>query len=357
MRPQSAHIDHEEATSGLQKAKRTLAKEHADLALLIGNGINLANERPTGLSWNQLMVQLVKNASKHARQPKLTEKRLFRLLTQNDAHTRTSATYPEVFDIIDAACNPAPGSLSVRIKQFNPQQHVAILCNQMTPGAPHRAVVRWANSNKVPLMTTNYDHCLQNAMQCDSCVRHILPGSKAKSRFYPWNRYYAPTTISNPNDNFAIWHVHGDHGLQDSMRIGLDQYMGMVQRLRKLIYNVANEALHGPNESRKDDPAYLAAPWLSIFMGKKLWIQGLGLHAAEVSLRWLLIQRFRYWKRYNPGQQFASGWYLHGPTTSCGELDNDRRAFFESVGIETIEIDKAPKIYETLFADQTQLVG
>jgi hypothetical protein len=85
-------------------------------------------------------------------------------------------------------------------------------------------------------------------------------------------------------------------------------------------------------------------------MGRKLWIQGLALHADEVSLRWLLIQRFRYWKRYKPNHRHCSGWYVHGPTKLCGSLDDDRRAFLESVGLEILQINKAENVYQGLFA-------
>ena len=84
-------------------------------------------------------------------------------------------------------------------------------------------------------------------------------------------------------------------------------------------------------------------------MGRKLWIQGLGLRAAEVSLRWLLIQRFRYWRHYKPEHRKASGWYVHGPTADIGPLDEGRRAFFENVGLTVVEIPKANEIYTALF--------
>jgi hypothetical protein len=84
-------------------------------------------------------------------------------------------------------------------------------------------------------------------------------------------------------------------------------------------------------------------------MGRKLWIQGLGLRADEVSLRWLLIQRFRYWRQYKPEDPKASGWYVHGPTDEIGPLDESRRAFFENVGLTVVEISNGDEIYAALF--------
>ncbi len=72
-------------------------------------------------------------------------------------------------------------------------------------------------------------------------------------------------------------------------------------------------------------------------MRRNLWIQGLSLQANEVTLRWLLIQRYRYWRRYRPDIEF-NGWFVHGPTEVLGALDDERRVFLESVGLRIIEL-------------------
>lgn len=333
-------------TAGFFKAKAILLKEK-EIALLIGNGINNAVRHKRGISWKQLMETLVTEAAGFAEHPNKARKRLLRLLNENE-HKRTPASNPEVFDLIEATCNLVPGSMKPATEQLSLHTRIAELFARMEHGAPHRALVAWAAANGVPVMTTNYDHCLQEAIEGAAIPRRIFTTRLKLSDRYPWNRYYAPQSVRDPIDSFAVWHIHGDHALRRSIRIGLDEYMGMVERLRKLKHGVAKEILSDPDEDPTRDPAYHAAPWLRIFMGRKLWIQGLALHADEVSLRWLLIQRFRYWKRYRSEHRQCSGWYVHGPVKICGGLDDDRRAFLESVGLKIIEIQNAENIYENL---------
>lgn len=331
--------------SGFSRAKAVLNGEN-EIALLIGNGINNAVKNNRGISWKQLMESLVAEASGYAENPDKARIRLLRLLTENE-HKRTPASNPEVFDLIESTCNLVPGSSSPTRERLSLHNRIAELFARMEPGAPHRALISWAAARGVPVMTTNYDHCLQDAVE--AAPRRIFGTRRLLSDRYPWNRYYAPQSVRDPIDSFAVWHIHGDRSLKRSIRIGLDEYMGMVERLRKLKHGVAKEILSGPREDQTRDPAYHAAPWLRIFMGRKLWIQGLALHGDEVSLRWLLIQRFRYWKRYKPGHRRCSGWYIHGPVKICGKLDDGRRAFLESVGLQIIEINKSENIYENLF--------
>jgi hypothetical protein len=333
---------------GLARAKYVLSKNRLEVALLVGNGINRAARDSEGISWKELLQTLIKEASRFAEKPKQAEGRLLRLL-EEDKLKRTPASNPEVFDLIEATCNLDPGATQGRIEKIKLQSRISELLRMMRPGKPHRLVVSWAETHSVPVLTTNYDHCLQDALGNLSCTQRRLKPVRRVSDYYPWDRYYAPQSLSDPLDSFAIWHIHGDRVMRQSIRAGLDQYMGMVERLRSLKHKVAREILSAPNEDHTKDPAYLEAPWLRVFMGRKLWIQGLALHADEVSLRWLLIQRFRYWKRYKPEHRHCSGWYVHGPTNVCGSLDDDRRAFFESVGLEIIEIKRPENIYEALF--------
>jgi hypothetical protein len=334
--------------SGFAKAKSILSRDHTEIALLIGNGINRAVENTAGISWKDLMVTLIKEAAAFAENPKRVKARLLRLLKENE-QKGTPASNPEVFDLIAATCNLSLGSAIGLTSNLQLQTRVAELLKNMRPATPHRMTVNWAAFYSVPILTTNYDHCLQEAVSGKNCVRRRMGTRKARSDYYPWDRYYAPQRIVDPVESFAIWHIHGDRSMKRSIRAGLDQYMGMVQHLRGFKHKVAEEILSGPNEDQTRDPAYHAAPWLRVFMGKKLWIQGLALHADEVSLRWLLIQRFRYWKRYKPDYRRCSGWYVHGPTQMCGSLDEDRRAFLESVGLEVIEINSQQNLYQGLF--------
>jgi hypothetical protein len=342
--------------SGFLQAKRILAREKANLALLLGNGINLTSGASGGISWDQLMENLIASAAANSPRPSETTARLKRLLERGDNGV-TAASLPEVFDIIEATGTIQAVATKQPSDQLDLQSRIAQMLKGMKPGAPHKAVARWAIQSQVPILTTNYDHCFQDALDRKACKKQRFGNGKPHSDYYPWDRYYAPNKIADPANAFAVWHIHGDQDLKRSIRAGLDQYMGMVERLRKLKRSVAKEILRGPNEDGLRDPAFHAAPWLRTFMGKKLWIQGLGLRAAEVSIRWLLVQRFRYWRRYKPAHRLESGWYVHGPTDGTGQLEKERRIFFESVGLKVIEIATPDEAYVDLLLRHPNKAG
>lgn len=328
---------------GIRDAKRILEANRSDLALLIGNGINRASADSGGLSWSQLMENLVAEASQSTTDPVVTRTRLLRLLERRK-NLPTPASFPEVFDILDAtADHKLPGYITH-------QTSIAKMLMAMRPGPPHRALVNWAAHETIPVLTTNYDHCLQDALGNAKCRRRRIGSGSPLSDVYPWDRYYATEDIKDPLTAFAIWHIHGDRDMHRSIRAGLDQYMGMVERLRKLKAPIAKEAFRGPEGDQKI-PAFHAAPWLRIFLGKKLWIQGLGLGPDETSIRWLLIQRFRYWSNFRACDRFKSGWYVHSSAKEVGPLDDARRTFFESVGVQVISIDEAADAYTKLFEE------
>ena len=333
--------------SGLNQAQQLLRKNRANIALLIGNGINLTSGPAGGITWDQLMESLIASVAAGSSNTKDTTARLKSLLKRGP-DGQTPASQPEFFDILEATGTIKVSSKKPAAADLHLQAQIAQMLRGMKPGPPHKAVVQWARKSNVPILTTNYDHCLQDALG-EECERRRFGTGRPGSDYYPWDRYYAPNAIADPASEFAVWHIHGDRDLKRSIRAGLDQYMGMTQRLRKLKRSVAWEILGAPEENQEHDPAYLAAPWLRVFMGRKLWIQGLGLRAAEVSLRWLLIQRFRYWRRYRPANRLSSGWYIHGPTEALGALDEGRRAFFENTGLDVVEIEKAGDFYTTLY--------
>jgi hypothetical protein len=336
-----------EADDGFIEAKRILEKQKSCLCMLIGNGINLTAKTSGGISWDQLMESLIFAAAANISSQAAAKKRLKRLI-QRGERGQTPASLPEMFDIIGATQGIKTGSADEMTSKLNLQLEISNLLEQMKPGPAHRALIGWAERSHVPILTTNYDHCLQDALDDRRCIRRVFGTGGTSSDYYPWDRYYAPGRIKDPLGEFAIWHIHGDRALRRSIRAGLDQYMGM-QRLRKIKQAVAHEVLLGPNEDQESTPAFHRAPWLRIFMGCKLWIQGLAVRADEVSIRWLLIQRFRYWGRYRPKQCLASGWYLHISKNNTDPLNEERRVFFESVGIKVIEISKASNAYRKLF--------
>jgi hypothetical protein len=341
---------------GFCEAKKALEGEKSQLAFLIGNGINYIGSASGGISWDQLIDELISWAAGVSNSQAETIKMLKRLIERGSSG-RTAVSLPEAFDILTATLWIKQGVASGYSAKVDLQAKISELLKDMKPSDAHKALYGWAVHAQAPILTTNYDHCIQDALNNRECKRRLFGTGNSMSDFYPWDRYYSPRKISDPCDEFALWHIHGDRRFRRSIRAGLDQYMGMVQRLRRHKMSVAKEVLYRIKKVQKMIPAFHKVPWLRIFMGKKLWIQGLAIREDEVSIRWLLIQRFRYWKRYKPDECLTNGWYIYGPTRKLGALDAERRLFFRSIGLKIFEIQNTSDVYRNLFKNQDQTIS
>ena len=89
---------------GFEQARQLLSREKNELALLVGNGVNLASADEAGISWDGLMESLINAAVINSENADATRAKLRRLLDRG-ADGLTPASLPEVFDIIDAHCS------------------------------------------------------------------------------------------------------------------------------------------------------------------------------------------------------------------------------------------------------------
>jgi hypothetical protein len=122
---------------------------------------------------------------------------------------------------------------------------------------------------------------------------------------------------------------------RQSIRLGLSHYMGSVERARSW-FQRSGTRLFGAT----DITAWPGAgTWLQIFMHKPLLIFGLGLLENEVFLRWLLIERARYFLKFP--MRGRQAWYVHtGPS-----LDPGRDLFLRGVGVEPCLVPSFDDIY------------
>ena len=116
------------------------------------------------------MQALITEAAGASPDPLESERRLKKLI-EPGKKGETPASLPETFDIIEAI-----RAVHVRKEKKGPgksslQASIVRLLGDMEPGEPHRKVVKWARRFGVPLLTTNYDHCLQNALNDPRCKR------------------------------------------------------------------------------------------------------------------------------------------------------------------------------------------
>lgn len=293
-----------------------LTGKQGRVSLVIGNGIHRHRAATSGNDWNQMMQNL---ASKYG--------------VESSQH-QSGLALTELYDLIDLR-TPAghkPKSLQAefcdRMEEWEPLQH-------------HRAIVEWAIRYDAPILTTNFDHVLSDAVDArlDSLFR---PRGKVKgpTHFYPWEKYFGVRQLEGPCDGFGVWHINGLIEHIQSIRLGLSHYMGSVSRARPW--------LHGSKEARlfsqKDQRNWRGQDtWLHIVFNMPLLIFGLKLEGQEVFLRWLLIERAKYFRQFPDRRK--SAWYVC-PKEEDGPEDQAKKFFLHSLGVEPIVVESYNGIYE-----------
>lgn len=181
-----------------------------------------------------------------------------------------------------------------------------------------------------PTLTTNFDTIIAQSL-------HLSKRRMGKSftAFYPWNVYYSDKELDCPISGFGIWHINGVIEYPQSIKLGLSDYMGNVERVRKMLHSHDfNEFFNGKNQNNWG--GYYT--WLHIFFNRDLFIFGLKLESNEVFLRWLLIQRAKYSQMYNKP---LKGWFVDK------DIDENKKYFLKKVGFDVIDISDFNELYDS----------
>ncbi|MDE5880679.1 MAG: SIR2 family protein [Muribaculaceae bacterium] len=103
----------------------------------------------------------------------------------------------------------------------------------------------------VPILTTNFDTYMSDSVGAKRFINNMEGQLYKFTDFYPWNVYYSTEKINeNILDNFGIWHINGMTDYPRSIRLGLSDYMGCVERARVMIQgNNLNEYFTGKQQS------------------------------------------------------------------------------------------------------------
>jgi hypothetical protein len=288
--------------------KELLKNHHQQMALIIGNGINRYNSEPGLTSWDAMLLELWE---RHTRDyPK-------------DIPLGISLT--EFYDALD---------LSSQMVSKNLQKEFCSLLDGWKAKEHHYRLMHWAQVHAVPVLTTNFDETLSD---CLSLTLHHAD-AKRFTDFYPWSSYFAAQEVNNPAAEFALWHINGIKRYSRSIRLGLSHYMGSVERARALIHKGGSNRLFSnktPNEWAG------RATWLHCVFNNDLVFIGLGLDTSEIFLRWLLIERAKYFKHFPTRSRRA--YYLHAGR----DLPQGQVIFLRSVGCELIKLPGYDQLYGT----------
>ena len=226
-------------------------------AILLGNGIN--NLEKTFLDWKSLLYKI-----------------------GGENLNFEGLTYSEMYDFIEM--QSANGKeLKLKVCAYLKSPSIEKL-------QTHYQFLNLVQSENCPVLTTNFDLGLETSKE----LTFFRTENKGFTRFYPWDTYYSQEKLQHPTDGFGIWHIHGLTRYYDSVRLGLTDYMGSVEKARNWIHKGDSRLFNGKNQGNwrgKDT-------WLHIWFNMPLIIVGLKLESQEVFIRWLLIERERYFRQF-----------------------------------------------------------
>jgi hypothetical protein len=229
-------------------------------AILVGNGINLCHDLFP--NWDELL-------KKHAGVDFNSE----------------GLTNTEIYDFIELR-NKDGNKLKINIaKYFNKS-----IKKKLTV---HSSFMELVSLKNCPVLTTNFDFTLEHIFLPNQ-ISLFRTSNSGFTDFYPWDMYYGREKHQFPTDGFGIWHIHGMSKYYRSIRLGLTDYMGSVERARRLIHKGDDRLFNGKNQNDwngKDT-------WLHIWFNCPIIIVGLKLKSDEIFIRWLLIERERYFKAF-----------------------------------------------------------
>ncbi len=297
----------------VEQVIRIFNRNHHDLAFILGNGINLYYEND-GVSWNDLLLDLWQTHSFN---------------TQSTIPHGISFT--EFYDALEIQ-NASDKKFSSLL-----QKDVQRRMKEWEANLKQNLILERIHEMNSQILTTNFDKLIPKSMNLEF---NRMEGTNFTD-FYPWSNYYSNYTLNYPTAGFGVWYINGMARYHRSIKLGLSQYMGNVERARRLIHKKP-ENINFEGKNQEAWPGYKT--WLHIIFNKSLVIVGLGLNETEVFLRWLLIERAKYFRRF-PNRKH-NGWFIKksSPRNSDGQ-----KFFLNSVGFEVIELDEYTQIYEDIW--------
>jgi len=295
--------------------KSVLAHNKNDIAFIVGNGINRYPNNPKAISWDALLMQLWQQFSPNS---------------YNEIPKGVTIT--EFYDLLELASTTIPSRYEI-------QKKAAELLSDWEPKPHHKAFLNWASAANAPVLTTNFELLFPQALELKQFFTNT---QNAFTDYYPWTTYYAHQQSAKPLNDFGVWYINGLVRYPRSIRLGLSHYMGSVEKARTLIHKGEGKRLYAVKDLNNWQGA---DTWLHIILNKPLCIFGLGLEENEVFLRWLLIERARYYKQF-PSQK-KKGWYIAPKNENPDDKTKGKIRFLKGIGFDLIETNGYDEIYKT----------
>lgn len=199
-----------------------------------------------------------------------------------------------------------------------------------------------------PILTTNFDLSISKKMNewFPCLMQYQTMKSSMRSEVFRWSDYYGRKGLEDPCSGFGIWHIHGYSSFPQSLCLGLSDYIRCTKEAWQKIHK--NDFFETDAFVGKNTVKWVGyRTWLHIIFNKSLFIIGLKLSENETFLRWLLMQRAKYYTLFN--SRSHKGWYVY---TQKEEKDADffgKKVFLEKVGITMLKVDDYDQIYKDLW--------
>ncbi len=219
---------------------------------------------------------------------------------------------------------------------------IATMCLYMkkwdfTPA--HKRVASFAQKYKLPILTTNYDNLLAKSVN----AKLFDYGTNFSSESFPISHCF--TNCKNPNFNeFGIWHINGMIQYPQSILIGLSHYMRSLERARSLIFP-SNDYDAELFQGNYWGFVALKNTWINLIFSRHLVILGLALDKDEVLLRWLLLERAKYFSLFPYNSK--KGFYV---VSESEKEDRGKELFFNNIGFEVVRVPSYDSIYKIISA-------
>jgi hypothetical protein len=312
-------------------------------ALLLGNGLN--NYTHVGTGWTALLKELVNDFM-----PEKDRAGILKILEKR-CRRKGGITYPELFDTLwlrgsdkNEALEPDGPFYGETIESYRQiKTAVQNKIKNWEGKEQHQRLVEFASKNRIPILTTNYDTALLTA---DILAAHKKTGGKntdetilplriqntnfPQSDFYLWDAYYSDHVIGTAQDEFGIWHIHGFAAYRRSIILGINDYINVIRKLGTVLGELYQHR----------EPWIGRNSWIDIFLNRDLIIMGLGLESQEITIRRLLMERYKYMRKNR--KNLKTLFVYDKKYDPCGP---DKRYFFGSLDIE-VQAMSGKEMYE-----------
>jgi hypothetical protein len=278
-------------------------------------------------------------------------------------------TYTEIFDLLWFNTSKTSSESINMEKKRAIQAELA----GWTPSIKHINLLKYCKQRAIPVITTNYDLNLEKAskllsnQQKDSFSDDNIIGNDfiagllqkyeiipEKIRFHHnkhksnlnedipdsdtflWKYFYSDENRANINktglNSYSIRHIHGMLKNPQSIRIGLDDYVELLTKLKRYKTSAFYE-----NKNQMEKEYLNTYSWIDYFFNANLVIFGLGLGQFEIDLRWLLMERARYSRISDRALKTV---FVHDGKSNDGTIH-----LLKGIGIDCI-LDKEYGIYD-----------